>query len=119
MGLRRPTSVPPAVLTDDEISSVLPSRHLIEALAALAEAEWLSAPKAAALLGVSSANTIKNWMEGGAFPGAMKTQGGHWRFHRDEVLAVKRAMEERREKSTRGVVVPPDLGDEEPDVPLL
>lgn len=40
----------------------------------------LTSSEAAELLGVSSTNTIKNWLNGGSFPGAFQTPGGHWRF---------------------------------------
>lgn len=67
-------------------------RRRLEALADRVAAEWLSTGEAARLLGVSSRNTVKNWLEGGFFPGAVRTDGGHWRFLRAEVEAVARAM---------------------------
>lgn len=82
--------------------------------------ETLTSGQAAALLGVSSANTVKNWLASGQFPGAFKTAGGHWRFLRSEVEAVKDRMEELREKNERGDLTPPDDGDAEyPPPPLL
>ena len=78
----------------------------------------VSTGEAAKMLGVSSANTVKNWLEGGHFPGAFRTVGGHWRFPRAEVLAMRRYMEELRAKNSRGDMMPPDLNDDvEP--PLL
>lgn len=55
--------------------------------------QWVTSGEAAKLLGVSSRNTVKNWLEGGYFPSSKKTEGGHWRFLRSEVLAVRQAME--------------------------
>ncbi len=78
----------------------------------------LTSVQAARLLGVSSANTVKNWLKGGQFPGAYRTRGGHWRFPTDEVEAAKRRMEDLRAKNQTGDVTPPDVEDDGP-VPLL
>lgn len=67
-------------------------RRRLEALVQRLDAEWVTTGEAARLLGVSSRNTVKNWLEGGHFPGATRTEGGHWRFLRAEVDAVRRAM---------------------------
>lgn len=84
------------------------------------EAERLmTSTQVAAALGVSSANTIKNWLEGGAFPGAFKTFGGHWRFPVDDVEAMKsRLMTLRARKSRGDLALPADL-DEGPEPPRL
>lgn len=74
--------------------------------------EPLTAPEAAKILGVSSPNTVKNWLEGGHFPGAYRTMGGHWRFPLAEVLAVKARMEALREKNRTGDLSPPDCDDD-------
>ena len=82
--------------------------------------ETLTSGQAAALLGVSSANTVKNWLASGQFPGAFKTAGGHWRFLRSEVEAVKERMEELREKNTREDLTPSDPSEAEyPPPPFL
>lgn len=65
----------------------------LKAMAERIEAEWITTGEAARLLGVSSRNTVKNWLEGGFFPGSIRTEGGHWRFLRAEVEAVRRAMD--------------------------
>lgn len=80
------------------------------------DAEAMTTPEVAALFGVSSANTIKNWINGGWFPGAFKTAGGHWRFPRAEVYASLDRLKQLRAKSEHGDLMPPD-SDEEP--PLL
>jgi excisionase family DNA binding protein len=80
----------------------------------------LTTTQVAKILGVSSVNTIKNWLEGGAFPGAYKTPGGHWRFPRHEVQAVSRRMKEIQSSKTTGDIDPrydPDTEYAEP--PLL
>ncbi len=93
---------------------------LVRRLAAHRPREILTSGQAAARLGVSSANTVKNWLEAGHFPGAFKTAGGHWRFYRDEVEAVKSRIDELREKNRRADLTPPDAGDEDgPPPPLL
>ncbi len=78
----------------------------------------LTSTEAAKELGVSSPNTVKNWLEGGFFPGAFRTKGGHWRFPRDEVIAVKRRMAELRTRNTQRDLLPPDADDAE-EPPLL
>ena len=83
------------------------------------DADALTTGQAAKVLGVSSANTVKNWLEAGHFPGAYRTPGGHWRFALDEVEAVKRRMDVLREKNQRGDLIPADLEDDEGAPPLL
>lgn len=80
--------------------------------------KWLTSKEAAELLGVRSPNTIKNWLEGGSFPSAMRTPGGHWRFSELEVLDVKHRMQELREKNRTRDLAPPDT-DEDAEPPLL
>lgn len=112
----------PQPLYDDLTSALAASgrQDLVRRLEAHRPRETLTSGQAAALLGVSSANTVKNWLEAGHFPGAFKTAGGHWRFYRDEVEAVKSRMDELREKNRRGDLTPPDTGDEDyPPPPLL
>lgn len=91
---------------------------LVEQLAALFPKETLTSSEAAALLGLSSANTVKNWLAGGYFPGAFQTRGGHWRFLRAEVEAVKARMADLRERNRRGDLAPPDA-DDDSTPPLL
>ena len=62
---------------------------LARELEAYKPVEALTTGQAAELLGVSSPNTVKNWLKGGSFPGAFQTPGGHWRFPRDEVEAIR------------------------------
>ncbi len=85
----------------------------------LRKKETLTSKQAANLLGVSSANTVKNWLKGGQFPGAFKTSGGHWRFLRGEVLAVRERMAELRERNQRQELAPPDAEGHEVEPPLL
>ena len=106
----------------DDLTTALTAAGRKDLVARLEEhrpQEVLTSGQAAALLGLSSANTVKNWLEGGYFPGAFKTAGGHWRFLRDEVEAVKARMDALREKNRRGDLTPPDTGDEYAPPPLL
>jgi excisionase family DNA binding protein len=80
--------------------------------------EVLTSRQAADLLGVSSANTVKNWLKGGFFDGAYQTPGGHWRFPKAEVLEVKRRMEALHAKNQRGDFALLDE-DGEGEMPLL
>lgn len=92
---------------------------LFERYARDAEADnLLSTGAAAELLGVSP-NTVKNWMKGGHFPGTVVTVGGHWRFDREDVLAVKARMDLLRDKNLRREIAPPDEGEDGEDPPLL
>jgi predicted DNA-binding transcriptional regulator AlpA len=80
----------------------------------------LTSKQAAELLGVASANTVKNWLKGGYFPEAYQTPGGHWRFLRSEVLDVRARMDDLRDKNRRGDITPPDAeGDGDQDLPPL
>lgn len=65
-------------------------------------ADVLTRDQAAELSGVASANTVGNWLESGELPGAFQTPGGHWRFPRAEVEAVKARMDALRQKNLRG-----------------
>lgn len=78
----------------------------------------LTSVQAAEVLGVSSPNTVKNWMENGMFPGAYKTRGGHWRFPRSEVERVREQMTKLQEKNAKGDLSPPDIEDPQ-EPPLL
>lgn len=82
-------------------------------------ADALTSGQAATLLGVSSPNTVKNWLEAGHFPGAFKTAGGHWRFLRKEVEAAKERMDALREKNRAGDLTPPDSDGDLPPLPRL
>ncbi len=79
----------------------------------------LTSGQAAELLGVSSPNTVKNWLEAGQFRGAYQTAGGHWRFPVEEVEAVKARLDALAERNRRGDLAPPDQDDEEDGPPLL
>ena len=91
---------------------------LVERLMASAKPDTLTSTQAAALLGVASANTVKNWLDGGYFPGAFQTPGGHWRFSRKEVESVKMRMEELRDRNRHGDLMPVG-GDEDSCHPPL
>lgn len=105
--------ISPALLNDVTTALHEAGRSdLVERLVASTQGELLSSTQAASLLGVASANTVKNWLEGGHFPGAFQTPGGHWRFPREEVEAVKLRMEELRERNRSRDLLPLD-GDEE------
>ncbi len=81
--------------------------------------EALTSTQAAELLGVASANTVKNWLKGGHFPGAFRTKGGHWRFPRSEVLAVRERMAGLRKRNLQQHLAPDDPEGQEVEPPLL
>lgn len=91
---------------------------LVERPMANTQADIITSTEAASLLGVASANTVKNWLEGGYFPGAFQTPGGHWRFPREEVEAAKARMEELRVRNRAGDLMPVG-GDEDSVYPPL
>jgi len=91
---------------------------LVDRLVASATAAPLTSKQAATLLGVSSANTVKNWLEGGWFPGAFQTPGGHWRFPLEDVEAVRSRLEGLRDRNSRRDPTPIDCNDESADLPL-
>jgi excisionase family DNA binding protein len=103
-----------AALYSDVTAALLKAGRpdLVERLAALAPEATLTSSQAAKLLGLSSSNTVKNWLAGGYFPGAFQTAGGHWRFPRREVEAVKRRIAELRDRNGRGDLAPPDADDD-------
>lgn len=75
----------------------------------------LTSKQAAELLGVSSPNTVKNWLKGGSFPDAYQTEGGHWRFPRASVMAVRERMDALRTLNAGRDLTPPEI-DEDPDI---
>lgn len=90
---------------------------LVDRLVASAAAAPLTSKQAATLLGVSSANTVKNWLEGGWFPGAFQTAGGHWRFPLKDVEAVRSRLESLRDRNNRRDLTPVDCSDQSADLP--
>lgn len=91
---------------------------LVDRLVASTAAAPLTSKQAATLLGVSSVNTVKNWLEGGWFPGAFQTAGGHWRFPLEDVEAVRSRLESLRDRNIRRDLTPVDCDDESADLPL-
>lgn len=81
--------------------------------------DLLTTAEAAALLEATSPATIRNWLEGGHFPGAHQTSNGVWRFPRQEVLAVRAASLAVQERNRQKVLELPDLEDDWPDVPAV
>jgi len=72
----------------------------------------LTAAEAATILGISSEMTVKNWLEGGSFPGVVRTESGEWRAPLEEVLKVKKRMCDLVEKNQAGDMTPTDCDDE-------
>ena len=113
------TAIHPALLSD--VSAALREvgrSDLVDRLVASATTAPLTSKQAATLLGVSSANTVKNWLEGGWFPGAFQTAGGHWRFLLEDVEAVRSRLEGLRDRNSRRDLTPVDCDDESTDLPL-
>jgi hypothetical protein len=66
--------------------------------------------QALCVLEVDSPATVRNWLEGGHFPGAVLCSDGHWVFDGLEVLEVAKAIGFRKMNAERKLEVP-DLGD--------
>jgi excisionase family DNA binding protein len=112
-------TISPALLSDVTAALRQAGRSdLVDRLVASATAAPLTSKQAATLLGVSSANTVKNWLEGGWFPGAFQTAGGHWRFPLEDVEAVRSGWESLRDRNSRRDLTPVDCNDESADLPL-
>lgn len=84
---------------------------------AVGSQEFVTSGEAAEPLGVSSTNTVKNWLESGLFPGARKTEGGHWRFDRAEVELVKARMAVLEKKNRARDFTSDDVPDSEQEPP--
>ncbi|MFN9610717.1 MAG: helix-turn-helix domain-containing protein [bacterium] len=113
------TAMNPALLSDVTATLREAGRSdLVDRLVTSAAAAPLTSKQAATLLGVSSANPVKNWLEGGWFPGAFQTAGGHWRFPLEDVEAVRSRLEGLRDRNSRRELTPVDCGDESADLPL-
>jgi len=113
------TAISPSLLSD--VTDVLRDAgrsDLVERLVATAKADTLTSKQAATLLGVASANTVKNWLEGGWFPGAFQTLGGHWRFPLEDVEAVRLRLEDLRDRNSRRDLMPTDCEDDTVALPL-
>lgn len=83
------------------------------------EEEALTESQAAVYLGVSSPDTVQNWLKGGHFPGAFKDHEGHWRFLKSAVEAVKSRMQELARRNHEGDVLPPNEDHGSLEAPLL
>jgi excisionase family DNA binding protein len=113
------TAIPPALYAEVVDALLQAGRpDLVERLASQETRETLTSTEAAKVLGIASATTVKNWLAGGHFPGAYQTAGGHWRFPRHEVEAVKRHLEALREQNRAGAIGPPEE-DDDGEPPLL
>ena len=89
-------------------------RDLAAASAVLSGNRLLRVSEVARILGVSSATTVRNWLEQGQFPGAVRTTGGHRLFRLEDVLAVKERMDLTRVENAAGRVEFDDFGDVDP-----
>lgn len=113
------TAISPTLLSDVTAALREAGRNdLVDRLVASAAAAPLTSKQAATLLGVSSANTVKNWLEGGWFPGAFQTAGGHWRFPLEDVEAVRSRLDGLRDRNSRRDLTPADGDDASAEPPL-
>ena len=73
--------------------------------------DLLDTTAAALYLGVSQPGTIRNWLEGGSFPGAFQSRG-QWFFPVVELAKVKRGMDEIQTKNKNRDLQLPDPSDD-------
>jgi hypothetical protein len=89
-----------------EMETTLASCHLVS------KDDLLDTQAAASYLGVTQPDTIRNWLEGGSFPGAFQSRG-QWFFPAVELDKVKRRMDEILAFNTDGKIPPPvDFGED-------
>lgn len=84
----------------------IPSAHRYEPLT-------LDSNQTAHLLGITSTQTVENWLHGGSFPGAVQTPTGHFRFSLKDVLHTREWMTDLKARRQAGLLEPPDFGDGE------
>jgi hypothetical protein len=88
--------------------------RLQEATALLSGEKLLSVGQVTELLGISSPTTVRNWLEGGYFPNATRTAGGHRRFPLKDVLRVEAMIARTRAANASDRASVTDLGDVDP-----
>lgn len=89
--------------------------RLLSELGQLLRGERLvSVGEAATFLGVSSPQTIRNYIQSGLFPEASRTAGGHRRIRLSDVLAARERIERVRIANASGAVEIRDFGDDDP-----
>lgn len=88
-----------------EMATTLASCHLVS------KDDLLDATTAASYLGLSTPDTIRNWLEGGSFPGAFQSRG-QWFFPAVELDKVKRRIDEIQTKNKNRDLQLPDPSDD-------
>ena len=68
-------------------------REIQESYNLVAKEDLFDTQAAASYLGVTQPDAIRNWLEGGSFPGAFQSRG-QWFFPAVELDKVKRRMDE-------------------------
>jgi hypothetical protein len=80
---------------------------------------FIDVNRAKEMLGITDERTVKNWLEGGSFPGAIQTEDGSWLFDRAQVEAVRTSIEITQERNARGDITPLYLDDDDEEPPAL
>lgn len=91
---------------------------LVKKLVQSERSDTMTSSQVADILSVSSTNTVKNWLEGGYFPGAYKTASGHWQFPLADVLKTKERLEGLKYRNATRDLLPSDT-DDVSEPPLL
>lgn len=73
--------------------------------------ENMTSRETAEYLGITDPRTIKNWLEGGNFPGSSKDEDGKWKFKREQVEQTLRDIERIRHLNELQIVQISDADD--------
>ena len=68
----------------------------------------MTTEQVADLLGITSEETIKNWLHGGHFPGAYINDYGYWCFDPVKVMEVMKQMALTKHRNNTGDLSPDD-----------
>ena len=94
------------VRSEKYLREIQESNHLV------AKEDLFDTQAAASYLGVTHQDTIRNWLEGGSFPGAFQSRG-QWFFPAVELNKVKRRLDAVRNSNSRGELPQPvDFGED-------
>lgn len=74
--------------------------------------DLMTTNEVASFLDISSELTIKNWLEGGGFPGSFKTSDDKWIFLRKDVEDVKMYIIKIRQNNKDNILIVPEIGNE-------
>jgi chromosome segregation ATPase len=93
------------VTNEKYLREIQESSHLV------AKEDLFDTQAASSYLGITNPDTIRNWLEGGSFPGAFQSRG-QWFFPVVELNKVKHRIDEIQTKNKNRDLQPPDPSDD-------